>query len=101
MKYYYRSIDGDALPYSELAAMEGSTTSLITTDDKGDKDYTKGDYTGPVCLIMGAEDKGIPQEHLALCDEWARIPILGKIESLNVSVAAGVLMYEIVKQRLA
>ena len=50
---------------------------------------------------MGAEDKGIPQEHLALCDEWARIPILGKIESLNVSVAAGVLMYEIVKQRLA
>ena len=41
----------------------------------------------------------LPVCHLALCDEWARIPILGKIESLNVSVAAGVLMYEIVKQR--
>lgn len=45
VKYYYRSIDGDALPYSELAAMEGSTTSLITTDDKGDKDYTNADIT--------------------------------------------------------
>lgn len=67
--------------------------------EKGDKDYTKGDYKGPICLVMGAEDKGIPQEHLALCDEWVRIPILGHIESLNVSVAAGILIYEIVKQR--
>jgi 23S rRNA (guanosine2251-2'-O)-methyltransferase len=73
---------------------------IVGATEKGDKDYTKLDYQGPVCLIMGAEDKGIPQEHLALCDEWARIPILGKIESLNVSVAAGILMYEIVKQRL-
>lgn len=68
--------------------------------EKGDLSYTKGEYHGPICLIMGAEDKGIPQEHLALCDEWVKIPILGKIQSLNVSVAAGVLIYEIVKQRL-
>lgn len=68
--------------------------------EKGDKDYTKGEYTGPICLIMGAEDKGIPTDHLAMCDEWVRIPILGRIESLNVSVAAGVLIYEILKQRL-
>lgn len=74
---------------------------IVGATEKGDKDYTKGDYKGPVCLIMGAEDKGIAPEHLALCDEWARIPILGKIESLNVSVAAGILMYEIVKQRLS
>ena len=48
---------------------------------------------------MGAEDTGVPYEHLALCDEWIKIPMSGKIESLNVSVAAGVLIYEAVKQR--
>ena len=84
-----------------IKLLKNSGIRIVGATEKGDKDYTKGDYTGPVCLIMGAEDKGIPQEHLALCDEWARIPILGKIESLNVSVAAGVLMYEIVKQRLS
>ena len=74
---------------------------IVGATEKADTDYTRCDYQGPVCLIMGAEDKGIAPEHLALCDEWARIPILGKIQSLNVSVAAGVLMYEIVKQRQA
>ena len=48
---------------------------------------------------MGAEDTGIPYEHLAKCDEWVKIPILGNIESLNVSVAAGILIYEAIKQR--
>ena len=48
---------------------------------------------------MGAEDKGIPNEHLALCDEWISIPQFGHIQSLNVSVAAGVLIYEAVRQR--
>lgn len=72
---------------------------IVAATEKGKTDYTKGSYTGPTCLIMGAEDTGIPAEHLSLCDEWVRIPILGKIESLNVSVAAGVLIYEIVKQR--
>jgi 23S rRNA (guanosine2251-2'-O)-methyltransferase len=48
---------------------------------------------------MGAEDTGVPYDHLALCDEWIKIPMRGKIESLNVSVATGVLIYEAVKQR--
>ena len=46
-----------------------------------------------------AEDTGIPAEHLALCDEWIRIPMKGKIASLNVSVAAGILVYEVVRRR--
>ena len=57
------------------------------------------DYTGPMCIIMGAEDKGVSYDNLALCDEWVKIPMLGTIESLNVSVAAGILIYEAVKQR--
>ncbi|MCQ2239367.1 MAG: 23S rRNA (guanosine(2251)-2'-O)-methyltransferase RlmB [Bacteroidaceae bacterium] len=72
---------------------------VVAATEKGDYDYDKADYKDPLCIIMGAEDKGIPYEHLALCDEWVKIPILGNIESLNVSVAAGVLIYEAVKQR--
>ena len=73
---------------------------LIAATEKGDYDYTRGEYTGPLCLIMGAEDKGVAYEHLALCYEWVKIPMLGTIESLNVSVAAGILIYEVVKQRI-
>ena len=58
-----------------------------------------GSVTGPLCIIMGAEDTGVSYENLALCDEWVKIPMLGTIESLNVSVAAGILVYEAVKQR--
>ena len=48
---------------------------------------------------MGSEDTGIDQRLLALADEQVKIPILGKIESLNVSVASGLLIYEVIRQR--
>ena len=67
---------------------------ITATTEKGDKDYTAADYSSPTCIIMGAEDRGIPAEHLALCDECIKIPIKGKIQSLNVSVAAGIIIYD-------
>ena len=73
--------------------------NIIDATEKGDYDYTKANYTLPTCIIMGAEDKGVAYEHLALCDEWIKIPLYGSIESLNVSVAAGVVIYEAIKQR--
>ena len=79
--------------------LKDSGFRIVGATEKGDYDYTKADYKNPVCIIMGAEDTGIPYEHLALCDEWVKIPIMGKIQSLNVSVAAGVLIYEVLKQR--
>lgn len=79
--------------------LKDSGFKVVAATEKGDYDYTKGTYTDPVCIIMGAEDTGVSYDHLALCDEWVKIPILGKIESLNVSVAAGILVYEAVKQR--
>ncbi len=82
-----------------LQYLKDSGFRLIAATEKGDYEYTKGEYTGPVCLVMGAEDTGVAYEHLALCDEWVKIPVLGKIQSLNVSVAAGILMYEVVRQR--
>lgn len=82
-----------------LQYLKDSGFRIVAATEKGDYDYTKADYTGPMCIIMGAEDTGVSYDHLALCDEWVKIPMLGTIESLNVSVAAGILIYEAVKQR--
>ena len=79
--------------------LKDSGFKIVAATEKGDYDYTKADYQGPTCIIMGAEDTGVPYDHLALCDEWIKIPLFGNIESLNVSVAAGILIYEAVKQR--
>lgn len=79
--------------------LKDSGFKIIAATEKGDYDYTKADYKSPTCIIMGAEDTGVSYENLSLCDEWVKIPMLGNIESLNVSVAAGILIYEAVKQR--
>lgn len=74
---------------------------IVAATEKGARDYTLGDYTGPVAIVMGAEDVGISPEILRISDTLAAIPQLGNIGSLNVSVAAGVMIYEVVRQRLA
>ena len=74
---------------------------VVAVSEKADIDYTRADYTGPVAIVMGAEDTGIDPEVIRLCDTFVSIPMFGKIGSLNVSVAAGVMMYEVVRQRLA
>lgn len=79
--------------------LKDSGFKIIAATEKGDYDYTKADYEGPTCIIMGAEDTGVSYDNLALCDEWVKIPMLGTIESLNVSVATGVLIYEAIKHR--
>lgn len=79
--------------------LKESGFKIVAATEKGDYDYTKADYRTPTCIIMGAEDTGVPYEHLSLCDEWIKIPLMGTIESLNVSVAAGILVYEALKQR--
>jgi 23S rRNA (guanosine2251-2'-O)-methyltransferase len=57
--------------------------------------------TGPSVLILGSEDKGISRELISLSDHQIRVPMTGRIASLNVSVAAGILLYEMVRQRSA
>ncbi len=84
---------------STLNYLKESGFKIVAATEKGDYDYTKANYKDPVCIIMGAEDTGVPYEHLALCDEWIKIPMFGNIESLNVSVAAGILLYEAIRQR--
>lgn len=74
---------------------------IVAASEKAQITYTQADYTGPVAIVMGAEDSGISPEVLRLCDTMVSIPQFGNIGSLNVSVAAGVMMYEVVRQRLA
>lgn len=74
---------------------------VMAVSEKADINYTEANFTDPVALVMGAEDVGISPDVYELCDLRVGIPMFGKIGSLNVSVAAGVLMYEVVRQRLA
>ena len=87
--------------YKTVRYLKNSGFRILAATEKGDYNYTEGNYTGPICLIMGSEDKGISPDVLSLCDEWMTIPILGTIQSLNVSVAAGILIYQAVSQRSA
>ena len=82
-----------------LKLLKESGIRIVCATEKGKMNYTQANYTEPVCIVMGAEDTGIPHEHLALCDDWVSIPQFGNIESLNVSVATGVILYEAVRQR--
>lgn len=74
--------------------------SIVGASEKGAVNYTQPDYTVPTAIVMGAEDTGISEEVMRQCDILAAIPILGHIGSLNVSVAAGILVYEAVRQRM-
>lgn len=81
--------------------LRDSGCRIIGTSDKNSVNYTSEDYTGPVALVLGSEGKGISREVMRLCDTLVAIPEFGNINSLNVSVAGGVMMYEVVRQRLA
>lgn len=73
---------------------------IVGTSDKSQLSYTQADYTGPVAIVLGAEDKGVSPEIMRLCDTQVVIPEFGHINSLNVSVAGGIMIYEVVRQRL-
>lgn len=72
---------------------------VVAATEKATVEYTTADYTVPTAIVMGGEDMGIAMENLRITDEMVKIPILGTIASLNVSAAAAVLLYEVVRQR--
>ena len=80
--------------------LRDSGFKIVGTSDKKQLTYTQADYTGPVAIVLGAEDKGISPEIMKLCDTQVLIPEFGHINSLNVSVAGGIMIYEVVRQRL-
>lgn len=76
-----------------------SGIKIVAATEKADKLYTEADLTSPLAIVMGSEDTGISPAILAHTNEQLKIPILGKIESLNVSVSAALMIYEAVRQR--
>lgn len=88
-----RSMQG-ALEY-----LKKNGCQIVGASGKTKKTYTDVDYTVPTVIVMGSEDTGMTPEVEAVCDELVTIPEYGQINSLNVSVAAGIMMYEVVRQR--
>lgn len=72
---------------------------IFGTDASAKLDYRKGDYTSPTVLVIGSEGKGMSRLVREKCDALLRLPMLGKVSSLNASVAASILMYEVLRQR--
>jgi len=79
--------------------LKESGLKIVCISEKADKNFTQENYNTPLALILGAEDIGISPEILKLADTKVSIPILGKIQSLNVSVAAGIVIYQAVENR--
>lgn len=68
-------------------------------DMDGEQDYFNRDLSGPIAIVVGSEGKGIGRLIKEKCDFIVKIPMNGKISSLNASVAASVMMYEVLRQR--
>ena len=79
--------------------LRDSGVHVVAATEKATDNYTRAHYQGPLAIVMGSEDEGIDPENLRISDELVQIPMLGPIASLNVSVAAGIMIYEAVRQR--
>jgi 23S rRNA (guanosine2251-2'-O)-methyltransferase len=79
--------------------LKDSGIKIIAATEKAKNIFTQTDMNLPVGIVMGSEETGISQQIIQLTDEQVKIPIFGKIDSLNVSVAAALIIYEAVRQR--
>jgi len=79
--------------------LQESGLQLVCCTEKTTDDIYSPDYTSPTAIIMGSEEDGIRNEIIRIADHLAKIPMFGEIESLNVSVSTGVILYEAIRQR--
>ncbi|MEQ8955197.1 MAG: 23S rRNA (guanosine(2251)-2'-O)-methyltransferase RlmB [Gammaproteobacteria bacterium] len=82
-----------------LSAIKELGIWVAGTDDQADTGLYSADLTGPLAIVMGAEGEGMRRLTREQCDYLLSIPMLGELSSLNVSVAAGVVLFEAVRQR--
>ena len=80
--------------------LQSMNISIISASEKSEKNIYDVDLKVPLAIIMGSEQKGINKSVINLSNESVKLPIYGKIESLNVSVACGIFLYEVVRQRI-
>lgn len=80
--------------------LQGSGVKVIAATEKAERNIYDEPLDEHIAIVMGSEDKGIHPSILKLVDAQAKLPMLGKVDSLNVSVACGLFLYEVVRQRL-
>lgn len=80
--------------------LQASGIQVIACTEKTDNSIYDVNYTTPTAIVMGSEEKGVSNQILKISDDKGKVPMLGEISSLNVSVAAAIIIYEAVKQRL-
>jgi 23S rRNA (guanosine2251-2'-O)-methyltransferase len=79
--------------------LQQSGVQVFAATEKAAGAYTEASYNVPAALVIGAEDTGVSMENLRICDRMVRIPLFGAIKSLNVSVAASIILYEAIRQK--
>ncbi len=82
-----------------MQAIKNAGFWIVGTSLEAEKEYDTVDYKMPTAIIVGNEEKGIRKLIAEECDFLVKIPMLGKIQSLNVSVSAGIMLYEVIRQR--
>ena len=80
--------------------LKNSGIKVVAATEKAAKNHTESDLSVPVAILMGSEDEGVSTEILRITDDLVKIPQFGTIQSLNVSVAAGIMIYEVIRQRI-
>jgi 23S rRNA (guanosine2251-2'-O)-methyltransferase len=79
--------------------LKGSGIKIVAATEKASQPYFASDLKVPCCIIMGSEESGIAPEYLKRADEKVLIPMITAVQSLNVSVAAGIILFEAFRQR--
>lgn len=85
----------DTIDYIKACGLQ-----IVAATEKATDYHFQIDLTLPTAIMLGSEEDGVSPEYLKRCDQRVRIPMVGEIESLNVSVAAGIILFEAVKQRM-
>ena len=85
----------DTIDYMKACGLQ-----IVAATEKATDYHFQIDLTLPTAIMLGSEEDGVSPEYLKRCDQRVRIPMVGEIESLNVSVAAGIILFEAVKQRM-
>ena len=85
---------------STLEFLKQSGLQIVSCHEKTEKLIYTANFKIPTAIIMGSEDSGISPEYLKRSDVEVKIPMVGKIASLNVSVATGIILFEAVRQRV-
>ncbi len=83
-----------------ISFLKNSGVKIVAASEKAAINYTESGLNVPVAIVMGAEDEGVSNDIIRICDDLVKIPQFGTIQSLNVSVACGVMIYEVIRQRL-